>query len=67
MIPEMLNLLGCSKESFKKLLKIMNYKITEKGNDVFFRYAPRKNTKKNFDKKPQKESPFGILKDLSFN
>ena len=67
MIPEMLNLLGCSKESFKKLLKIMNYKITEKDNDVFFRYAPRKNIKKNFDKKPPKESPFGILKDLSFN
>jgi ATP-dependent RNA helicase SUPV3L1/SUV3 len=67
MIPEMLNLLGCSKENFKKLLKIMNYRITEKDNDVFFRYVPKKNIKKNFEKKRQKESPFGILKDLSFN
>ena len=26
-VPEMLNLLGCSKENFKKLLKEMDYKI----------------------------------------
>ena len=30
MIPEMLNLLGCSKDNFKKLIKNMNYKIIEK-------------------------------------
>ena len=28
-IPEMLNLLGCDKENFKKLLQKMNYKITQ--------------------------------------
>ena len=30
MIPEMLNLLGCSKDNFKKLLQKMNYKIFDK-------------------------------------
>ena len=30
MIPEMLNLLGCSKDNFKKLLQKMNYKVFEK-------------------------------------
>ena len=35
LIPEMLNLLGCSKENFKKLIKVMNYKVTEKNNEVF--------------------------------
>ena len=46
MIPEMLNLLGCSKENFKKLLKNMNYKIIEKENNIFFKYFPLKNLKK---------------------
>ena len=32
----MLNLLGCSKDNFKKLLKNMNYKIIEKDNEIFF-------------------------------
>ena len=38
MIPEMLNLLGCNKQNFKKLLKNMNYKITEKDDNLYFRY-----------------------------
>ncbi len=38
MTPEMLNLLGCNKENFKKLLRNMNYKIIEKENEVFFKY-----------------------------
>ena len=63
-IPEMLNLLGCSKDNFKKLLKCMNYKIIERKNEVFFKYYPKKNFKKN-NKKTTKESPFGILKNLN--
>ena len=66
-IPEMLNLLGCDKENFKKLLQKMNYKITQKNGDIFFRYFPKKERKKNFIKKGTKESPFEILKNLSFN
>jgi len=66
MKPEMLNLLGCNKENFKKLLKIMNYNIFEKNNDIFFKYVPKKIKQKNFPKKSRKESPFGVLKNLNF-
>ena len=66
MIPEMLNLLGCNKDNFKKLLKNMSYKIIEKDNEVFFKYIPKKNFKKS-NKKVIKESPFNILKNLNFN
>ena len=66
MIPEMLNLLGCSKENFKKLVKKMGYKIIEKDNEVFFRYMPKKTFKKS-ESKVSKENPFGVLKNLNFN
>src|SRR6056300_305369 len=67
MIPEMLNLLGCSKDNFKKLLFKMNYRIIEKNNEVFFRYNQIKKTKKNFVKKITKKSNFNILKKMNFN
>ena len=67
LIPEMLNLLGCSKENFKKLITKMNYKIIEKDKDIFFKYTPKKNTKKSFIKKTDKESPFRVLKNLNLN
>jgi ATP-dependent RNA helicase SUPV3L1/SUV3 len=66
MIPEMLNLLGCSKENFKKLLKKMGYKIIEKDDEVFFKYMPKKTFKKS-EKKVLRENPFGVLKNLNFN
>ncbi len=66
MKPEMLNLLGCNKENFKKLLKNLNYNVFEKNNDVFFKYVPKKIKNKNFSKKSKKESPFGVLKNLNF-
>ncbi len=65
-IPQMLNLLGCNKDNFKRLLKKMNYKIIEKGDDTYFRYLPKKNIKKT-SKKITKESPFRVLKDLNLN
>ena len=65
--PEMLNLLGCSKENFKTLIKNMNYRIIEKDNEIFFKYLPNKKIKKNYVKKSIKENPFGILKDLNLN
>jgi ATP-dependent RNA helicase SUPV3L1/SUV3 len=64
MTPEMLNLLGCSKDNFKKLIKNMNYKIMEKENEIFFKYSPKKNIKKNKDK-IVKENPFQALKNLN--
>ena len=67
MIPEMLNLLGCSKDNFKKLLNSMEYKVTEKNNEVFFKYKPFKKNKKIYNKKVSKENPFGILKNLNLS
>ncbi|MFL2888501.1 MAG: helicase-related protein [Candidatus Pelagibacter sp.] len=67
MIPEMLNLLGCNKDNFKKLLLNMGYRVIEKNDEVFFKYRPNKNNKKIYDKKISKESPFGILKNLNLN
>ena len=66
MMPEMLNLLGCNKENFKKLLKNMDYKVTEKNEEVFFKYNPGKKFKK-LDNKTLKESPFRVLKNLNLN
>jgi len=66
MMPEMLNLLGCNKDNFKQLLKIMNYKIIEKDSEVFFKYVPKKNIK-NEKKENIKENPFKILKNLNLN
>ncbi len=65
LIPEMLNLLGCNKDNFKKLIKKMNYKIFEKNEDLYFRYVPKKIFKKTNKKKPIKENPFRILKNLN--
>ena len=67
MVPEMINLLGCSRENFKKLISMMNYKIYEKNSDLFFKYYPPKKTKKIFLKKPNKENPFMVLKNLNLN
>ena len=65
--PEMLNLLGCSKDDFKKLIKKMSYKIYEKNEELYFRYIPQKNFKKTDRKKTIKENPFKVLKNLNLN
>ena len=67
LVPEMLNLLGCSKDNFKKLLQKMNYKIFEKENETFFKYSPNKKFKKVTTKKISNENPFKILKNLNLN
>ncbi len=65
--PEMLNLLGCNKENFKILIQKMNYKIIKKNEDIFFKYTPKRNIRKSFDKKLNKENPFGVLKNLNLS
>ena len=45
----------------------MNYKITEKNNELFFKYLPQKKPKKPFTKKVSKENPFEILKNLNLS
>ena len=66
MTSEMLNLLGCSKDNFKRLIKNMNYNVFEKEDSLFFKYKPKKSFKKN-NKKISKESPFNVLKNLNLS
>ena len=67
LIPEMLNLLGCSKDSFIKLIQKMNYKTFKKNNETYFKYAPIKKFKKNYKfKSNNKDNPFSVLKQMNF-
>ena len=68
LIPDMLNLLGCNKENFTKLLNKMNYKTFEKEKDLYFKYLPSKKVfKKNNEKKEIKDNPFQVLKQLNLD
>ena len=62
LVPEMLNLLGCSKDNFKKLLQKMNYKIFEKESETFFKYNHNKKLKKITKKKNTNKNTIKILK-----
>ena len=65
-IPEMLNLLGCTKENFVKLLQKMNYKTYIKEDDIYFKYIQfKKNFKNKEIKKDLSNSPFGVLSQLN--
>ena len=68
LIPDMLNLLGCNKENFIKLLNKMNYKTFEKQKDLYFKYLPSKKVfkKKNVNKEI-KDNPFQVLKQLNLD
>ena len=51
LVPKMLNLLGCNKENFLKLIKKMNYNVSLENDKYFFKYNPiRRINKKNKDK-----------------
>ncbi len=66
LVPEMMNLLGCNKENFIKLLNKMSYKTYEKNTDIFFKYIPNKiNFKKNKTKLSYSDSPFRKLEELN--
>ncbi len=66
LIPEMLNLLGCNKSNFVKLLELMNYKIFEKDNEIYFKYSPsRKNFKKGKKNLNFPDNPFRKLASLN--
>jgi len=65
--PEMLNLLGCNKDSFVKLIRKMNYKTFEKNNENYFKYMPIKSKIKKFvNKNVKDDNPFNVLKKISF-
>ena len=66
LVPEMLNLLGCSEDNFAKLIKTMSYKSYQKENKLYFKYFPVKgkifrNNKENLNK----DNPFNILKGFN--
>ena len=61
---DMLNLLGCSKEKFLELIKMMNYRSFDKNNETFFKYNPKKNMIKNKNKN-LKDNPFKVLSELN--
>tara|TARA_Y100000389_G_scaffold74683_1_gene71294 strand:+ start:1 stop:1038 length:1038 start_codon:yes stop_codon:yes gene_type:complete len=67
LVPEMLNLLGCNKQSFKKLIEKMNYKTFEKENEFYFKYSPKKIIKKSSKRIVASNSPFKVLKNLNLN
>ena len=67
LVPDMLNLLGCKKESFIKLIQNMDYKTIEKDKEIFFKYNPNKTKPKKFKRDSQVlDNPFNILKNINF-
>ena len=65
LVPEMLNLLGCNKENFVKLIKNMNYKPFEKNNETYFKYNPRKINYRQKNKF-NSDNPFNVLNKINF-
>ncbi len=63
-IPQMLNLLGCNKESFIKLVKLMGYQAFSKENETYIKYIPKKSFKKR-KSKTTFDNPFNILNQLN--
>ena len=67
---DMINLLGCTKENFYKLLELMQYKPKKirESKEEFFIYQPRhKKTKvRKIAKKTDKNNPFEKLSELTF-
>jgi len=62
----MINLVGCNKENFFKLLELMQYKrkITNNNKEEFFIYKPK--FVKSKSQKINKDNAFGKLSELRF-
>tara|TARA_B100000686_G_scaffold331270_1_gene394584 strand:+ start:1917 stop:4406 length:2490 start_codon:yes stop_codon:yes gene_type:complete len=67
---DMINLIGCNKENFFKLLELMQYmpKKNKDEKEEFFTYKPKLIKKQNSkkDKQTRKNSPFNKLSELRF-
>ena len=67
---DMINLIGCSKDNFFKLLELMDYKSkkNEDKKEEFFIYKPKltKNKRSKKNKKTSKNNPFEKLSELRF-
>ena len=67
LIPEFLNLLGCSKENFLKLIKYMGYNTYIKNNETYFKYASKKKyTKAKKSNKIKPDNAFSVLSEINF-
>ena len=60
---EMMNLLGCSKENFYKVLELMDYKREKRDEDIFCYKGSKKIKKIKFFKR--KNNPFQKLSSLN--
>ena len=65
---DMINLIGCSKENFAELLKLMQYRSAKikDGKEEFFIYRPKHAINKKTIKKSNKNSVFDKLSELRF-
>ena len=61
-LPEMMNLLGCTKENFYKLIELMSYKKSKNSDTYYFTGDDKKDIKKIVDKKDT--NPFSKLLEL---
>jgi ATP-dependent RNA helicase SUPV3L1/SUV3 len=61
---EMMNLLGCTKENFYKLMSLMNYKKSKEVDTYYFAGDNKKNGDKTIVKKDQ-TNPFSKLLALN--
>ena len=61
--PEMMNLLGCSKENFFKLISLMNYKKSKDSDTYYFSPSNKNNNKTTLSK--NKANPFSKLLALN--
>ena len=66
LVPEMLNLLGCNKDKFLKLINKMDYKTFEKEDNIFLKYMPKKVKNVHVPSKKNIDNPFNILKEINF-
>ena len=60
----MMNLLGCTKEDFYKLMNLMNYKKSKDSDTYYFSENNKKNREKTIINK-NKTSPFSKLLALN--
>ena len=65
LVPKMLNLLGCSRDNFLKLIKKMNYNVSLENDKYFLKYNPNKKINRTPKEKLRSDNPFAALKELN--
>ena len=65
LVPKMLNLLGCSRDNFLKLVKKMNYNVSLENDKYFLKYNPNKKINRKSKDTFQSDNPFAALKELN--